>query len=108
MDAGSDEIAELRARHEVATERVNDLDGNPPSSVHSLGQADNGESPASLPVAVRGLWEAKLVQVHAAALRAGAELYPVDDDGHCSRCGLHIRTLQQMQPDGLPLADQPS
>ena len=103
----SDEIGELRARHDVAAERINALDGNPPSSVQSLGPADDGNSPANL-AAARELWEAKLVQIHTATLRAGVELYPVDDDGHCSRCGLHIRTLQQMQLDGLALADQPS
>ena len=101
----SDEIAELRARHDVATERINDLDGNPPSSVQSLGPGDNGESPASL-AATRELWDAKLVQVHSAALLDGLELYPLDDDGRCSSCGLHVPTLRQMQPDGL--AHQPS
>ena len=94
-------------RHALAIERINDLDGYPPGSIGSLGQADYGGSAANL-AATRDLWEAKLVQIHTAALRDGVELYPIDDDGHCSSCGLHIRTLQQMQSNGLTLADQPS
>ena len=101
----SDEIAELRARHALATERINDLDSNPSSSIEALGQPDNGESPTNPAVTARELWEAKLVHIHTAALRAGVELYPLADDGRCSTCELHIRTLQRMQPDGL--AHQP-
>ena len=43
----SDEIAELRARHALATERINQLDSNPPSSMEFRGRPDNGESPTT-------------------------------------------------------------
>ena len=65
-----DEIAELRARHALATERINQLDGNCLEFHEFRGRPDNGESPTSPVATVRELWEAKLVHVHLAALHA--------------------------------------
>ena len=101
----SDGIAELRVRHALVTERIDELGSNPPTPTEPGGD-HMGRPPADLVATARELWDAKLVQIHSAALLDGLELYPLDDDGRCSSCGLHVPTLRQMQPDGL--AHQPS
>jgi hypothetical protein len=101
----SDGIAELRVRHALVTERIDELGSNPPTPT-GPGEDHNSRPPADLVATARELWDAKLVQIHSAALLDGLELYPLDDDGRCSSCGLHVPTLQQMQPHGL--AHQPS
>ena len=103
----SDGIAELRVRHALVSERIDDLVGNPPTPADPGGD-DNSRRPADVAASARELWDAKLVQIHSAALLDGVELYPVDEDGRCSSCGLHLPTIRQMQPDGLAFADQPS
>jgi hypothetical protein len=103
----SDDIAELRLRHALATERINHPGANPSHSTEALPQAVDGASPTTLETTARKLWKAKLVQIHTAALLEGVELYPVNDEGQCSDCRIHIHTLQQMQQDRTTLADQP-
>ena len=83
----SDGIAELRVRHALASERIDEL-GNPPT--HTMPGADNHNDRPSADGedSARDLWDVKLVQIHSAALLHGPELYPLDDDGRCSSCGL--------------------
>jgi hypothetical protein len=101
----SDGSGELRVRHALVTERIDDLRSNPPTPTGPGGD-HMGRPPADLAATARELWDGKLVQIHSAALLDGLELYPLDDDGCCSSCGLHVATLRQMQPHGL--AHQPS
>jgi hypothetical protein len=95
----SDGIAELRERHALAIERIHDLDSSP-RSPHSVGRSDSGPQPDNLRATARQLWDAKLVQIHRAALLDGVQLYPLDGDRRCSSCGLHVPTLQHMEQDG--------
>jgi hypothetical protein len=98
-------ITELRERHALALERIHDLDSNS-ESPQPVAWNSNGRRPEELSTTARELWDAKLVQIHRAALLDEVQLYPLDSDGRCTGCGLHVPTLQHMEQDAV--AHQPS
>jgi hypothetical protein len=97
-------IAALRERHALITERITNLDSSPSADV--LGHHDDSAPPAYPTANARDLWEAKIVQLHYEAFLDGVELYPLDADGCCTTCGVHVLAIQNMRQD--ELAHHPS
>ena len=94
-------IAALRERHALITERITNLDSSPSTSTDVTGHHDNGAPPASPSASARDLWEAKIVQLHYEAFLDGVELYPLNADGCCTTCGVHVLAIQNMRQDEL-------
>lgn len=101
----SETIAALRQRHALITERITNLDSSPSTSA-DVDHRDDGTPPVYSGASARDLWEAKLVQLHYEAFLDGIELYPLDADGCCAKCGVHVLAIQNMRQD--ELADHPS
>jgi hypothetical protein len=90
----SETVVVLRSRHAHILECITNLRATS-APVDVLGTNDSPRV-AGLTVSALGLWEAKLIQIHTAALAAGDELYPVDHEGRCSECQLDVHALQRM------------
>ena len=102
----SETIADLRERHALLTERIANLDSSPSTSADVLGHHDERPQPVYPSASARDLWEAKLVQLHYEAFLDGVELYPLDADGCCATCRVHVLAIQNMRRD--ELAHHPS
>jgi hypothetical protein len=89
----------LRAQHALVTSRLADLDNAAAVPGDLAGPDDEIMLPSGWKKSAQELWEAKLIQIHAAAVVEGNELYPVDPDGRCTECRLDVRALQRMQPN---------
>ena len=72
-----------------------------PSTRAVTGHHHDGAPPASPSASARNLWEAKIVQLHYEAFLDGVELYPLDADGCCTTCGVHVLAIQNMRQDEL-------
>ena len=94
----SQTIATLRARHALVVARLANLDNTTPVPGVSLDRDHEIGLPAGWKKSAQELWEAKLIQIHAAAVIEGNELFSVDADGRCTECQLDLRALQRMQP----------
>jgi hypothetical protein len=99
-------IAALRERHALITERITNLNSSPSTPADVTGHHHDGAPPASPSASARNLWEAKIVQLHYEAFLDGVELYPLDADGCCTTCGVHVLAIQNMRQD--ELAHHPS
>jgi hypothetical protein len=89
----------LRAQHALVTSRLASLDTAAAVPGDSTGGDDEIMLRPGWKKSAQELWEAKLIQIHTAAVIEGNELYPVDPDGRCTECRLDVRALQRMQPN---------